>query len=259
MLNSLRCCGSEIGQHDFGSIERLEPVRHLGGISMKKITLGLLVVLATGLYAFGADCIVASYDTYIGTSCGIDDKTLSEFSYSTSGTTQLPASSITVNPINTPFNPGLLFNAPWGAQAGETQGSMIGFTVTVNPGGNLIDDLSLYMFGAGVLGTGQVSVAETYCAGDTFANGCANGITGSLLTILNSGTSILTAHATFDDPVSILDVRKDIELLGGSDGSAALVSGVQNQFSEVPEPGSLVLFGSGIVGLAGVLRRYVRL
>jgi len=226
---------------------------------MKKIGLGVLLVFACGLYAFGADCIVAGYDTYIGTSCGIDDKTLSDFSYSTSGTNQLPASSITVNPINTPFNPGLLFNAPWGAGANETEGSLIGFTVSVNRGGNLIKDLSLFMFGAGVLGTGQVSVAETYCAGDTFANGCANGVTGELLTILNSSTSILIASVTFDNPVSIVDVRKDVELLGGDNGSAALVSGVQNQFSEVPEPGSLVLFGSGIAGLAGVLRRYVRL
>jgi len=109
-----------------------------------------------------------------------------------------------------------------------------------------------------VLGTGQVSVAETYCAGDTFADLCAHGTEGTLLTILNSSTSILTASATFS-PVSVVDVVKDITLLGGSNGSAALVSGVQNQFSEVPEPGSLVLFGSGIAGLAGVLRRFVKL
>jgi len=225
---------------------------------MKTVALGLLVVLACGLSAFGSDCIVTSYDKYVGTSCGIDDKTFSNFSYSTAGSNPLPASSITVNPINTPFNPGFLFNAPWGVQAGQTQDSLIGFTVNVNPGGNLINDLSLYMLGAGILGTGQVSVAETYCAGDTFADLCAHGTEGSLLTILNSGTSILTAHATFG-PVSVVDVVKDITLLGGSDGSAALVSGVGNQFSEVPEPGSLVLFGSGIVGLAGMLRRYVKL
>jgi hypothetical protein len=225
---------------------------------MKAVAFSLLVVLACGLSAFGSDCIVASYNTYVGTSCGIDDKTFSNFTYSTSGTNPLPASSITVNPINTPLNPGFLFNAPWGAQAGETQGSLIGFTVNVNPGGNLINDLSLYMFGAGVLGTGQVSVTETYCAGDTFADLCAHGTEGTLLTILNSGTSILHASASFG-PVSVVDVMKDIELVGGSNGSAALVSGVQNQFSEVPEPGSLVLFGSGIVGLAGVLRRWVSL
>jgi hypothetical protein len=225
---------------------------------MKTVALSLLVVLACGLSAFGSDCIVTSYDKYVGTSCGIDDKTFSNFSYSSTGTNTLPASSITVNPITTQFNPGFLFNAPWGAQAGQTQGSQIGFTVNVNPGGNLINDISLYMFGAGVLGTGQVSVSETYCAGDTFADACAHGTEGSLMTILNSGTSILHASATFG-PVSVVDVMKDIELVGGSNGSAALVSGVQNQFSEVPEPGSLVLFGSGIAGLAGVLRRYVKL
>lgn len=225
---------------------------------MKKIALGLLLVLASGLYAFGSDCIVASYDTYIGSSCGIDDKTFSDFFYSTAGSNHMPASSITVNPIDTPNNPGFLFNAPWGVQSGETQQSLMAFTVNVNPGGNLINDLSLYMFGAGVIGSGQVSVAETFCAGDTFANGCANGITGSMLTILNSSTSILTAHVDFD-PVSIVDVVESVQLLGGSNGSAAVVGGAQNQFSEVPEPGSLVLFGSGIAGLAGVLRRYVRL
>jgi hypothetical protein len=225
---------------------------------MKTVALCLLVVLACGLSAFGSDCIVNTYDNYVGTSCGIGDKTFSNFGYSTAGTNQLPASSITVNPITTQYNPGFLFNAPWGVQAGQTQDSLISFTVNVNPGGNDINDLSLYMLGAGVLGTGQVSVAETYCAGDTFADLCAHGTEGTLLTILNSGTSILHASASFG-PVSVVDVVKDIELLGGSNGSAALVSGVGNQFSEVPEPGSLVLFGSGIVGLAGMIRRRVKL
>ncbi len=218
----------------------------------------LLVVLVCGLSAFGSDCMVTSYDHYLGGSCGIDDKTFSDFSYSTAGTNLMPASSITVNPITTFHNPGFLFNAPWGVQAGQTQDSLIGFTATVNPGGALINDLSLAMFGAGILGTGQVSVVETYCLGDTFANLCANGIEGTLLNILNSNNSILTASVSFS-PVSVVDVVKDVTLLGGPDGSAALVSGVQNQFSEVPEPGSLILLGSGIVGLAGVLRRRVRL
>jgi len=78
---------------------------------MKTVALSLLVVLACGLSAFGSDCIVTSYDKYVGTSCGIDDKTFSNFSYSSTGTNTLPASSITVNPITTQFNPGFLFNA----------------------------------------------------------------------------------------------------------------------------------------------------
>jgi hypothetical protein len=80
-----------------------------------------------------------------------------------------------------------------------------------------------------------------------------------LLTLLNSSTSILHASVTFNNPVSIVDVIKDVTLLGGTNGSAALVSGVQNQFSEVPEPGSLMLLGSGVVGVAGMLRRRIKL
>jgi hypothetical protein len=227
---------------------------------VKTATITLFVVLASALSAFGAACPTATYDNYLGAqfSCGIDDKTFSNFSYSTAGSNQLPASSITVNPLNVPFNPGFLFNAPWGVQAGQTQDSLIGFTVNVNPGGNLINDLSLFMFGAGIVGTGQVSVAETYCAGDTFADLCAHGTEGTLLTILNSSTSKLVDSVNFANPVSVVDVVKDVTLLGGANGSAAVASGVQNQFSEVPEPGSLMLFGSGIVCLADVLRRRMK-
>jgi hypothetical protein len=229
----------------------------------KTITLTLLVVLTSAVYAFGSACPTTSYNVYntAGFSCGIDDKTFFNFSYSTAGTTPMPSSSITVNPITTFHNPGFLFNAPWGVTSGQTQDSLVGFTVTVNPGGALITDLSLSMFGAGFVGTGVVSVAETYCLGDTFSDGCAHGTPGSLLTILDSSTSKLFDHASFAG-VTEIDVMKDIELLGGTDGSAALLSGVENQFSETsttPEPGSLVLFGSGIVCLAGALRRKLSL
>jgi hypothetical protein len=229
-------------------------------LEIKRITLAFCIVLASALYAFGAACPVATYDNYLGPnySCGIDDKTFLNFSYSTAGTDHMPATSITVNPITTQYNPGFLFNAPWGVGAGHTQGSLIGFTVSVNQGGNSIIDLSLQMFGAGFIGTGQVSVAETYCAGDTFADGCAHGQKGTLSTILNSNTSKLYDHVTFSG-VRIVDVEKDIQLLGGSDGSASLLSGVQNQFSEVPEPGSMLLVGTGALGFAGVLRRKLML
>lgn len=226
---------------------------------MKTVTLGLLLVLTLGMSAFASDCIVTSYDNYLGPgfSCGLENTTASNFSYSTSGTNQMSASSITVNPITTANNPGFLFNAPWGAQGSQTQDSLIGFTVSAN--GSLINDLSLWMFGGSTVGSGLVTVSETYCAGDTFADGCLNGVTGTLSTYLGGGLSKLYDSVTFNNGVSIVDVKKNIELLGGGNGSFAVLGGVQNQFSEVPEPGSLVLFGSGIAGLAGVMRRWVKL
>jgi hypothetical protein len=254
--NSLSACDSK----PFPITTRIGfNVRNLEEAQVKTL-FTLLVVLASALSAFGAACPTATYDNYLGSqfSCGIDDKTFQNFGYSTAGTNPLSPNQITVNPITTPFNPGFLFNAPWGVQAGQTQDSLIEFTVTVNPGGNLINDLSLYMFGAGIIGTGQVSVAETYCAGDTFANLCAHGTEGTLLTILNSSTSRLHDHATFAG-VSVVDVVKDVELLGGTNGSAAVASGVMNQFSEVPEPSSLVLLGSGVGCLAGALRRWAKI
>jgi hypothetical protein len=41
-----------------------------------------------------------------------------------------------------------------------------------------------------------------------------------------------------------VEVSKDISVTGGTTGSARL-SVVQDTFSEVPEPGTLVLFGAG--------------
>ena len=183
---------------------------------MKTVALGLLVVLACGLSAFGSDCIVDSYDNYLGTSCGHRRQDLFQFLvfHRRHEPRCRPAASRSIPSLRR-YNPGFLFNAPWGVQAGQTQDSLIGFTVNVNPGGNLINDLSLNMFGAGVLGTGQVTVAETYCAGDTFADRCADGTEGTLLTILNSGTSKSECASASFGPVSVVDVVKDIELLGG--------------------------------------------
>ena len=147
----------------------------------------------------------------------------------------MPASSITVNPIKSPGDPGFLFNAPWGAVGNQTQNSLIGFTVTA--GGNAIDDLSLTMLGGATVGNGLVTVSETYCAGDTFANLCANGIEGTLSTYLSGNLSQLTDSVSFG-PVNVVDVVKSVTLLGGGNGSFAVLGGVENNFSEVvPEPG----------------------
>jgi hypothetical protein len=228
---------------------------------MNKMFHVLCVLLGTSAIAMASvACPVSTYDNYLGNgfSCTIDDKAFSNFSYSASasgGAALIPPSGVAVVPVTTLNDPGFLFTGGFGVISNQTQDELFGFTVRVNLGGNPIDDITLLQIGSAFTGTGSASIAESVCLGDTFANGCLNGTIVQLSTVDNSTLVKLSDHLTFA-PVRVIDVVKDLELFGGPNGSA-FVSGVENQFSEVatPEPGSLLMLGTGIVGLAGVLRR----
>src|SRR5450755_1671752 len=224
---------------------------------MKQILL-LCALLGTSAMAMASvACPVSTYDNYLGNSCTIDDKTFSNWSYTSSasgGAALIPPSGVAVTPITTPNNPGFLFSSGFGVISNQIQDEFFGFTVLVNLGGHAIDDITLLQLGSGFTGTGSASVAETVCLGDTFADGCLHGTVVPLSTVDNSTLVKLSDHITFA-PVLVVDVVKDLELFGGPNGSA-FVSGVENQFSEVaPGPSSLLMLGTGIVGLAGILRR----
>jgi hypothetical protein len=203
---------------------------------------------------------VSTYDNQLvsGFRCLNGDKTFFNWSYASNasgGAALIPASGVAVTPITTPNNPGFLFSSGFGVISNQTQDESFGFTVLVNQGGHPIDDISLLQLGSGFTGTGSATIAETVCLGDTFADGCLHGTIASLSTVDNSTLVKLSDYITFA-PVLEVDVVKDLELFGGPNGSA-FVSGVENQFSEVvtPEPSSLPMLGTGIVGLACILRR----
>jgi PEP-CTERM motif len=228
---------------------------------MKQLLLLLCVLLGTSVMAMASiTCPVSTYDKYmanLGLGCTIGDKTFFNWSYSSSatgGAALIPPSGIAVTPITTPNNPGVLFSSGFGVTSNQTQDEFFDFTVRVNLGGHAIDDITLLQLGSGFTGTGSASIAETVCLGDTFADGCLHGKTRTLLTVDNNTQVTLIDHITFA-PVLVVDVVKDLELFGGPNGSA-FVSGVENQFSEVtPEPSTLLMLGTGVVGLAGILRR----
>jgi len=227
---------------------------------MNKISVVLCFLLGASAMAMASvACPVSTYDNYLGTGfrCTIDDKTFSNFSYSPSasgGAALIPPSGVAVVPVTTLNNPGFLFTGGFGVISNQTQDELFGFTVRVNLGGNSIDDITLLQLGSAFTGTGSASIAETVCLGDTFANGCLNGTIAQLSTVDNSTLVKLSDHITFA-PVLVVDVVKDLALFGGPNGSA-FVSGVENQFSQVtPEPSTLLMLGTGVVGLAGILRR----
>ena len=201
---------------------------------MKRLTFALLIVLASLATAFADVCPTTTLDQYLGSgySCGINDKTFQNFSYSSSsnpGGFSIPASGVDVSPINTAGNPGFLFNAPWTVSNNSgilMQDSLIGFTATVNQGGAPITDLTLAMVGFDAIGTGEITINETYCLGAMLPT-CSGGTEGTLT--LNWTSSGGSSSKTVDFAgVSEVDVEKDIVLTAGTDGQAA-VSGVYNQ------------------------------
>lgn len=140
---------------------------------MTKVALTIFVILASALAGFASNspCTQMTYDNYIaqGFACDIGDKTFSDFSYAYSSNPPgfgLPAGSLTAVPITTPGDPGFTFEGGWFASTSSgvlEQDSTLGFAATVNPGGALITDLSLFIEGVGFDGTGSIVVDETAC------------------------------------------------------------------------------------------------
>jgi hypothetical protein len=232
-------------------------------MAQNKMTKIKLVVVFGGLFlALNASaaplCTTGSLQSFIDLgACQIGDKIFSDFFYSTSPNgTQPDAAAVTVTPITTAYNPGVVFQAPWSAVFGQSFDFSITFNVTVVPGGNLIEDASLGIGGLLALGTGtSVAIIENICTGAT-ATGCVGGTPYTLFDVTTPTSSSFGDHVTFA-PVTKLRVEKDLRLTSGPTGFAEL-SILTQQFSSTnpaPEPASQALIGLGLLAVAGIFRR----
>ena len=231
---------------------------------MKKLLVIAVFVTLLAPQLLKADaCPTATYAQYLGQgfSCGIGDKNFSLFQYSSSSTPTGfgdPAGSVSVTPILAAGNPGFQYEATWLASTASgisSNSSDIQYQVNVNQGGQAITGASLSIGGFGFDGTGNVLVDETLCLGAVLPS-CTGGTIDQLSVFAGSGGSKSYDSISFAG-VTEVSVENDILVTSGSDGGGTL-SLVTNQFNEgssVPEPGSFVLFGSGILAVVGALRR----
>jgi len=165
-----------------------------------------------------------------------------------------------------------------GTNAGLTlTGSMLIAVTGFNGGGIITGDLGTVAFTTGALSSGDLQMGGTFASGGTFTisgngtGGLPNGVifsgtfSGSVtwtLATLANGTHNYTLTGVVTGTmggmnVNGVTVQLTINTGKGFYSGSTLISGGNTTIESVPEPSTLVMFGTGGLSMLGMLRRKV--
>ena len=186
--------------------------------------------------------------------CQIGDKIFSDFAYSqiiVNGAGTLPGSTSNINFTPVITNPQLVgfeLQSLW--QVNGALDLALKYNVATVSGQYLITDAHYTVFG---VQNGTVGGAETICLGDVWQSDCE----GSDHVNLSPNPDGSHNSVVFD-PVNTVGIVKDLSFVStsGTTGEFSIIRQRISQ-SEVPEPATFLLMGSGLLGL-GLVRRYRR-
>jgi len=213
-----------------------------------------LVCLTVGSGATANATSLANLIEYQGTII-VGDKQFSNFqaTLTPSGPTTAPPdlTGITVTGITISGNNGLEFTGGLFAGAGSSLDLLLSYDVTVLDPNFMISDIHL-IFNGSVTGTGFTNVTETVLTLDQTS------VLGQVQ--VTNPPPDFDNIILIDPPVSAAHVKKDIFLFGSGSvdiPGTATISFIDQVVSQtaIPEPSSLFLLGTGIMGLAARLRR----
>ena len=149
---------------------------------------------------------------------------------------------INVNTITQP-GMGIAFSSLFNAAVNSFDDAVLTYNVSSAAG---ISSVGLDFNGT-FFGMGISSVTESIYSGDKLV-GFAKVSCGV------AGGCNQTDHIALDGVYNNLFIKKDIGVVAGSD-SYAQASYIDQTFTAAPEPGSTALLGSGLLAIAGLLRR----
>lgn len=219
--------------------------------------------LVAGPIAAYAACSTATLDSYLSQTCAIGNLTVKGFSYSFTSAgdvpVDIPVSAILVEPYSSPQGPRLHFSSSL-FSVGAGQKAILELGYNIDPPPVIIRGFDEEMSAETPLPPGFVTIETWLCVGGTFP-GCATGVL-QLLQLAHYGEgdqdNRLTDSIIFS-PVYTLGVSHTITLDGGGVGGGGLAdfAALENQVYAIPEPGTWLLLGCGLLSLALVRRQRV--